>query len=504
MKGKTREEQLELIESLETQVREGHSLIAYKKLRSLNPSEFDPTQVALLANLCRRLGHGHTSFRWLKPLVWQQIELGVNPEPKVLLEFVYHLATYGSLDEAHELLDWIDFDQYPQAHLATISILFKQWRYQDSIPHLKQYIKKMKNAPYQVAIGTINLAACYVFLKQDMAEETVRNLIEICQANSYTVLLGNAYELLSQVFIDHGEYAQALELLSRAEKILQENQGSSLLFVEKWQSIVGLLKNPTSQQTKQRFFEFKQKAALRKNWETVRSCDFYFSLATRDRETSQRVYFGTPFAPYRQMLEQQLSKDLFADANYLWTPQGDLDHKTEKSRVLSVSNLTFDGRPVPIKQGQLLHNFLKGICTDFYKPASIGFFHRTLYSGEHFDVKSSTEKIVRLKKRLNKVFKQADIPLLLRSSDNQFVLESTAPLVIKVPKEYSFKDRQSELAGQVISLFPNKDFTTSDIQGQFHVSERTAQRLIQYGIEKGYFEQRGGGKKTHYLIKKAS
>lgn len=458
----------------------------------------------MLANLCRRLGHGDTSFRWLKPLVWQQIELGVTPEPKVLLEFVYHLATYGSLDEAHELLDWVDFDQYPQAHLAKITILFKEWRYLDSVPHLQQYIRKMKNDQYQVAIGTINLAACYVFLKMDKAEETVSGLIRMCQENDYRVLLGNAYELLSQVSIAQGEYAQALDLLSKAEEILRGNQSSSLLFVEKWQSIVGLLREPNSAEAKTRFLAVRQKAAERKNWETIRSCDFYYSYATQDLETSKKVYFGTPFIPYRKMVEQQLGADLFSDEKYLWIPQWDIPKVHKNLKTLSVTDLSYEGRSVPIKQGQLLHNFLKGICLDFYKPASIGFFHHNLYPGEYFDVKSTTEKVVRLKKRLNKALEAEDIPLVVRSSDNQLILKATAPIAIEVPREYCFRNRQTELANKVVDLFPNKNFTTSDVQGEFKVSERTAQRLIQFGVEKGLFEQRGSGKKTRYQVKKAS
>src|SRR5690606_31131612 len=123
-----------------------------------------------------------------------------------------------------------------------------KWDYGEALAHLKKYISASTLAHYQQRAGSLNIAATLVSLgKLAEARVALSDLIKnISDGPASRLLLGNCFELLSQVAIHERNFGEAEKTLRTAHEVLNEFPGRYLLYVKKWESILEVAKNPHS------------------------------------------------------------------------------------------------------------------------------------------------------------------------------------------------------------------------------------------------------------------
>ena len=116
-------------------------------------------------------------------------------------------------------------------------------------------------------------------------------------------LLANSHELLSQIYIQKGEFSLARRELDKSWDILKEEKSTDQLFVVKWMAIIEALekKDPLP------LTHAKNEALKRRHWESIRDLDFYHLKINFNLENYQRLYCGTPFAAYKEKLRKEFS-----------------------------------------------------------------------------------------------------------------------------------------------------------------------------------------------------
>lgn len=487
------------LEKMDTLIREGKSALAaegFLQIQSLKvPREF----VLKTASLSFRAAQPYIGLRLLNPIV-RVSEQGIGQAtPTEIAEYAYGLIYIGAIEEALELLGKIPKTEVPQAGFYEASAYISQWDYEKSIPLLQTYIADERVAPYRRLVAQLNLAAAFIYVRNVQAASLLLREIQITASKQmHGYVLAKAMQLDSENLILLKQWDLAKEALEEASKRFKTTSGFDRLFVNKLKRRIQIETEGPSKSLLRDFGKLADEASKQGNWETVRDCDRLLAIYTKNEALFQKVYFGTPYLSYRERLLKECA-EFTVPSSYEWHPNG---KGTRGKTLFSLDEVTFGSEKDKFDRGSVLHQLLKTLSSDFYRPMRLATIHHRLYPAEFYNPDSSPARVHRSIVRFRKWVTANKLPINIAETNGDYSLKSTGHLSIGIPLPGAPAIHLSDTLIKLMKLFPSDEFSMMEASKKLDVPVRTLSRLVSKCVEDSIIERRGAGPSSRYSFKK--
>lgn len=459
-------------------LRSGRVRDGRRKLEKVRLQDVPRAQLAEFAALCRRANLWETSLTALKPHIYPKIRSRESSSPRERIEYAMALRRAGALIEAESILTHEALATEPRAMLALAQNQMVQWRYGEALARLDECLESGVLTPYEALVARVNRLACMAYVDAPAFDAEAAKVEQELRAGSFNLLLGNLLEIAAQKRISERDYKAAETVLSAAENILGGDGGPYLNLVRKWQNIVKAVSTGSTQD----LLLYRAEALKVNDWETLRHLDFYVTRLEPDSVWANRVYYGTPYATFRQKLEAARP---FADEDWIL-------HSPDSTAEFDP---WFPGR----EEGEYLHRLLVMLLKDWYRPISIGGIFDGLYRGEHFDIERSAGRIRQHLGRLKTWLTKNNVPLRLYQIDGQYGLRTLAKAKIRARKRGLSFGESEFFFGRYLGRVPavNESREWSKI---LNLSSRQTLYALNKGMEDGWIVKEQKGRYTRYRL----
>lgn len=485
------------VDTLEKLIRDGKMDEAHTALLKAVEAGYPKDKARKIASLLRRVNDPEVALKVLNPIIRPTRKGAAQATEIDKIEYAASLVRVGSLFEARWILGHIDLRKFPEGNLVMAFSLFPEWKYAEAIPYLRNYLANPKIEAYDTLVGQVNLTAALIRVKQFDEAKKLITLLKSATSEQHPRLFANVLELYSQLCIFSKNYEEAQKSLLNAEKLLKKTPSLDTLFIEKWLAIVAVLKNNQDKNAIQAILRLKDKSLRMSHWETVRECDKYLCIATRDQELFKKVYFGTPYEEYRKRLVADFPDKVDLPRNYLW----DLNTGNKSESQFSVFDASLNGEPTDLKVGQAAHRLLQIFCSDFYRPFRIGSLFGALHPGEYFNPISSPAKVHQTVFRFRQWLLENEIPLEIKQEGLFYSLVGSGKVGMLLSQ---VELRRHPLLRVLYGKFQEKPFGAKEASLALQTPLRSIQRFLTSMSQDGYVEKTGSGTNIRYHIRRKS
>jgi hypothetical protein len=460
-----------LIQEVEGLIQSAQLRAARRKLQSVQKLATPARGQRLkLAQLARRSGLVSLALKLLNPVVRPSAKSPLRPTAEESAEYAGLLIRSGANTEATHILEALDPGEVPEAWLYRAYACITQWEYEAAIPFLKSYLEVEGLGLIQVVIGKLNLAAALVHERESSAAEPLlAELLELTARERLFQFHGNALELSAQNALFQKRWSDADSFLSRAERHLSEVGGLDHLFVQKWKAIRACLERKGERQALRDLEDVRREAVALGHSETVRDCDLYLAVSSKDEARLHAVYFGTPFESFRRRLLREAGPETRLPSHWDWSPSG----KTSRTLDLALG-VWQDGSPA-FKPGQVLHRLLRALASDLYRPFRTAPLFEALYPGEFYNPFSSADRIYEAIRRLRLWAKEEGLSLAVTEKKGEYRLDPGTGLALRLSPQ---SRRLSPSLDRLKRVFADRPFSTREAALALGISERSASRVI--------------------------
>ena len=483
----------EIIADLDALTKEGKRFQVLRQLNSLMKTGPDKKLRTQLARLANRNQAYVLALRLLHPVVRDDREKIEPATAEALNIYATSLMWIGALDESQKCLQRIKGST--EALLTQAFVFFAQWDYQKSVPVLLKYIYSSQTTVYQKLVGRINLLAAYIaFGSVDQAKAIFEPLIiELGTNVSYRLLYGNCLELRAQISILEKNYEQALEFLNVSEKVLIEQAGRYLLYVNKWKAVAQLGLRPDDRSAQDELLNVKAEAVRLKNWETIRDCDFHFARLQNNQSVMQRILLATPYKGYRERVEKLFAIKILPTRQFEFCPNQILD---QVERVgLNLNSISesefFNSTSWPL---------IQLMTKDGYRPPRMGDVFHTLYAGEYFDPFTSPQRVRNSVFRFNDWAEAVGCEFRIKIIKGDFKLVGPAGLGITSTQRSRPLDSWQGALFYFKKQNQSRSFSSSDLAHALGFSQRSAVLLLKKALGSKKIEKLGSGRNCRYIF----
>lgn len=459
---------------------------------SLNPKTIPREWASRYAELANRVHHSLYALKALHRFVMKDNQLDASASDREKMIYAYALCLLGATDEALALLDRVDSAKEPESFFLKSLTLFRQWKYSQSIPLLKAFMEASGVANYRRLVGEVNLVAALISASEwTQALEHIDDIQSVCKKESYSLLLGNSFELKAQIYFFQKKYDESLICLRSAGELLKGQQGLYLLFVEKWTLLCRLFMNPSDENI-EKLRALRMKASQLNDFETVRECELFEAVAMKNEDLLRKVIMGTPSEAYRQRARQLFGKSLKPLGQFVW----DLNLRSSKMPVVFDPYQKRNCQTALYEKPHLLALF-EALSVDFYRPCHLGALFRRVYPTEKFNPYSSPARVMRLLKRLDEWFEENQVPIRIDFKKSEFSLKASASVQVMLQRGQKLSAHEGRWS-QIRKAFEGRTFTTSKISQAIGISQTSAQRLIRQALQEGRIRPIGQGRGAAY------
>jgi len=394
-----------LIQQCDSAIRAGRTSEASKLLSAISPARVPREWRVGLAKLCRRAGLNSLGMRLLTNALRRLNEAADRPTSAELAEYSMLLLRSGAVPEALEKLGGVDTHEVPDALLYRAFGHFARWEYAAAIPHLESYLKESLT-PYARLVGRTNLGSAHAECRHhDVALTILNENIRETQAGGHLQLQGNCHAFCAQVHMQNGDYKLARKEIEAAQRIFPLTQINDHFLVTR----LALLLEGLETKSEAPFEKLRQLAVSKRAWGSLRDADL-FSLKVRfDHVRHLHLYFGTPFAGFRERIEQELGRTP-ARSVYVLGPI--------RSPRLDLTTGKINGTAM-FRTGGKCHQMLEVLLRDFYQPYRIAGLYSELFPREQYDIQSSPGRVHQLLWRTRQWLEQKKfLSIFMKSTDS--------------------------------------------------------------------------------------
>lgn len=500
---------LKLKQKFEDLIRAGEIAAVQNELEKINVNDIDREWVATFADIARRVRSENWGLRLLRPLVRSEVPVRPAVNENELCAYAGLLIKAGALAEAKDILTPIDPQKVSNVYTFLSQVYILQWDYAKASEFLKEGLWQKDLTAYQRCISQVNLVSAFIFLqKYKLARTLISEVLKNSFENKWDLLYGNALELSAQLAVIQGQWVDAKNFLSEAQKRSGQHSHYSI-FIDKWSTLNDLLQShPGSQQSDQilkKIDQIRQKASSLNSWETMRDLDYHVGVHLKHQNLLLNVYFGTPHASFKKRIEQLFKKHHWKIPNEYFRKLSE----APTTRVLDLITGVEIGVPLlePLKAGQMLHRLLNILALDFYKPMGLGELFSNLFPGEYFNPDTSGDRVTQAVKLLRKWFQVNEIPVDVHVENNRFGLKATGPYAFKISKKVldpmDLHDVGFDLQiSQLKTKWPYQSFSAAKAAAQLQVSATTMRSILHEALNKKLLFVSGTGRATLYRFKK--
>ncbi len=492
------EELTQIANELDSLIRMGQGAVVRSRLVEFQRAQLPRAIICEFAHLARRVNLPWLGVCWLNPIVRPEFP---GQQPATSTEqaaYASVLTRMGFTAEALALLEQISGDDLPEVWLYQALAYMGRWEYRKAIPSLKKYLRTRNLDSYQKLLAQVNLASAYIAVdNHHSAEVLLTELRE--QTVGQQLLHGNTLELSAQTAILQGEYGLAQAYLRDGESRLSSHGGPSELHLQKWRALLKLFMYGPGSESQQEILKVRQRALQIQSYETVRDCDYFWSLYKRDPHLFTHVYFGTPFLTYRKRMVQPRQSWIHLPAHYHWDPGHFHPAPLTPDFDLTMGRSLLDST-VCIGDEELLARLLQVFCSDFYRRPSLWRVFAEVYSGEHFNPWTSPGRVYRLIQRFRVWCQKHELPWTVSVKNSEVFFRSTSCYTVSVTAEKTYLQKSSQNLNIIQDRFRDSSFTTYQAAQVLNLSSRTTHRILKEGLEKNILEKFGRGAATLYRV----
>lgn len=470
------------IAELEKQIQSGKQLNLIRIVKEIKPRSVPRKFSCSIAKLAVRLNQPLVSLGLLQKIIYPENQL---EEPARLEEVIHYASTLTSLGVVNEsivllkkYLSTKDYNIHHQLARAYVA----DWNYVRALYHYKKILNFEKIPDYYRAIINTNLISTMIAVRQfKKAENLLNKNIIYCKARNYLLLLGNAYELQSQIYILTDRFDLAEISLNQAKNILANTGGRYLLYVEKWEAILrykitlNTLKNQNLKSDPRKIFEtVKARAFSLKDWSTVRECDLYLAKINSDESLFNYIMIGTPSLSYRKH-----AAEVFGRNSIVKGRQTFFLNRDEKQLAQETFDLT---KQWSLMKTPMLYHFLKILFKDFYQPVGLGALFMELFPQEKFHPLTSPARIFRLQQRLNHWLIKTKAHFYVTYRSREFMITSKDQVRVILTRGLS--SNVSKLKYDLVrESVGSNSFDLDQLMSIFKCSRAAAQRWVSSEIK---------------------
>lgn len=484
----------DILLAVDQHIKEGALSKARSLLKSIKPKKVPRDSILSLAQLSRRAQIPRLGLKLLSSIVRSEKVLLKPASAAELALYAALLAQAGVRREAREILETLSQKPEPEISFYWLYVLLPEWNYQEAIPHIKKYLRSREISQYQRMVGTINLIACYIYVRDtSQALRSLKKMYGYLEKTPSPLLEKNYWELKSQAALQQHHYQEALSCLDK----IKTSEASDIysLYIEKWKYLVSLKEGGPWQSSQ--FLKLKQLAKDLKDWETLRDLDLQTGLYLKDAKMIHYSYFGSGYPAYRRAIRQQ-----YNEVSYPRKYRIDLHQRRETKEKIYFSLQTgesSDGR-IKLKVGQSLHRCLCALLSDFYRPKSMDELFSDLFPNEYFNPNTSTQRVSQLVYRLNHWLEKKGVPLFFESINYQYHLRTKTSFAVEFEETPEALTQSSFRREQAQNLIGESRFTAKGLVQLLDVSVRSAQNLCREWIRDGSVIKKGKGPSTFYYF----
>ncbi len=479
------------IERLEGLVRDGQFDEAEKQVRGLR--KFERQNAVTLANIAQRINRPHLAIKILNPIIRPKNHRQESPSPSEKVEYAEALRRIGAFDESWQLLNEVPEDQFSQVSRYKAFCLISQWKYDEALPHLRNYLNRDDLEVYTRHIGQINLAAALIQLGElQEAQDLLQKLRPESKNLGFTLLYGNNLELSAQILILQKDFDGALAVLGQSKELLKSSGKIFTLFVEKWTAIAESLKKNLCTPM---LYETLAKAKIAQHWESVRDCELYIALLNQDRPRLEHLYFSTPFKFFRQRILNFAGPNFQLSKTYTWSAS-----RSPQSRFNLASGKVQGNVTAALPIGQSMHRFMILLCQDLYRPLSASGAFGKLFPQEFMNTETSINRVHQIVKRCRKWINEFKLDLQIEESEGGYRLIAGEKIGIVLPLE-PLPLQTTELEWLLLEMhFGNRSFDIHEAKAILSSSDSKVHRLLRWAFEQGCLKKIGKGAGTFYQV----
>lgn len=475
-KSTSMEQAEERLKQWDNLIRGGQARLVRDHCKKINHKQIPRQVLVEYCQIARRVGAPELIVRWLQPAV--RVKKDATESEKAL--YALGLFRLGAFREAEQLLGECHAEKEPQIFFYRASLYINQWNYQRAIPELRKYIRNPKVPEYSKLVGRLNLCASLVGNQDfNQAELEIEKLLKRIGSQEYSLLRGNLLEIRSQLFVEKQKFDKALQDLTDAGGLLKNADERSLVYVDKWKSIIHLKKYPPPKTNFQIFDSIRERAVQIQDWETIREIDLSWSLAAHDRDLFLRVYWGSRFNHYKDRVKKLFNDSRHIEDQFIW--KNSPEEQSESAVDL-----------VEMAPTKLLKRFFFILTRDFYRPLRSTELIDYIYENEFFNPISSPVKLHRLLLRARAWISEVELPVVIEVKKNSFRIKAHTPLRLQSHLG------ESERVFKLPSEFTQRFFTAAEWAQLFGISDRSARRQLSGLVREGVLVRKGHGRRIKY------
>jgi hypothetical protein len=234
------------------------------------------------------------------------------------------------------------------------------------------------------------------------------------------------------------------------------------------------------------FDRLRSLAIKNHDWESLREAELFALKVDFDEERFQRLYFGTPFPGFRDIIALELGKRPSRQFFVLGK---------EASPCFDLGSGAIDGRHT-INSGKKCHQLLEVLLRDFFRPQRIGGLFSELFPSERFNINSSPDRIRQIIRRTRRWFESQRIPVRIVESRGFYSIQIDGPFSFRVPLDRPFIHPYDSHLKKIEETFgDSRLFLAKDIQRQFALTQWMAREVLIHGMKRGLIQRLGDTKR---------
>jgi tetratricopeptide (TPR) repeat protein len=489
-----------LIDELDAMIRAGELATVKGILEKIYYVKIPRAFIVKIANISRRVGYHRNALRLLNPLVRPRKPIHPPASQDESVEYAIGLMRIGVVGEALKILRSVKDQNNPETLFNTALCLMTSWNYAEVIPILKKYLTSAKVSPYQMLVGKINLASAFVNdLKFDSAEEVLKEILSDANEKDHKLIVGYAHQTFAELEVNVGRFKQARKHLEKAQEYLRDSHYRYALYNEQWSAICSLLETKCSAASLKALNRVKQLAATKKVWEVIRDCELYQALITQDTDKLEKIYFGSPYPAFRDRVLRLYKKKLPLSEEFVWAP---LQPPKSEKYILDVVEGVDRRSGAKLKKGQLLHQLLQILTSDFYRPFKVEALFSALFENEYYDFNRSAHKVYDLIGRLRTWLKENAVPMeIVNISRTEFRIEFLEPYLLRIKPFHGVRSSDDVFVEKLKNSFSDKSFSCRDVMLVTGMSRATCKRYLREAVNKSELTASGEGQFRRYKVK---
>ncbi len=463
---------------------------------TINPRKIPRSLVFRYANLLKRMGGVYYAIRLLNPIIRNTTKVPSNLE---VIEYASCLTKLNLSDESMDLLNSIQ-DESPEIHFERAAAYMSKWDYSSAREHLEKFLSCKGNSEYRICVGELNLGASYIYTNEAAkAVKVLMQVLERAQKNQFTLLCGNALELLGQSSILQKDFKTAEKFLNDASTYMGTSNPRYILYVEKVKAMSELFTGNTSPDLLKSLVNLRSKAASLKNWNTLRDIELFTAIATNDTTKIQDLYYGVPYPEYRKRILLFWGRPFELNQTY----DKKIGPNQNDSRKIFDVTMGIDLHSKnQLTVGKTLHRLVQCLTSDFYAPFSTTKIFSVVFKGAFFNPDTSPQQVYEAIKRLNHWFESHEIDLKVIRGKGGYRLRSEKGYVLRIQGTTKIFTRPDEFLTKLLSSGLTKDFSLKMVVSNLNIPKRSAVRRLTEATDQGFLERYGKGRGVKYSVKK--